>query len=59
LFAVVAIFVGTAIVGWNPDQWNDVILSLPGGHGLHFHDVIGMALVALGTSVLWWRPRSD
>jgi hypothetical protein len=59
VFAVVAIFVGTVIVGFNPDQWDDVILDLPGGHGLHFHDVVGIALVAVGTSVLWRPPRSD
>lgn len=56
--AVVAIFVGAVVVGFNPNRWDIVILNLPrGGHGIHLHDVVGMALITLGVLMLW-RPPS-
>ena len=54
---MVSIFLGTAIVGFDPDRIDRVILVLPRGHGIHAHDVIGVALVALGTIVLLWRSH--
>ena len=57
---MVSIYVGTAIVGFDPRRFDSVILDLPRrGHGVHLHDVIGVALVTLGTVVLWRSHRSD
>ena len=56
---MVSIFVGTAIVGFDPQHIDRVILVLPREHGIHLHDVIGTALVTLGTVVLWRSRRSD
>ena len=55
---MVAIFSGAAVVGFNPNRWDVIILTLPHGHGIHLHDVIGMALIALGVVVLWRSDRS-
>jgi hypothetical protein len=58
--AVVAIFAGAAVVGFNPNRWDIVILDLPrGSHGIHLHDVIGMALITLGVVVLWRSGSSQ
>ena len=59
LLAVVSIFVGTAIVGFDPNRLDRVFLVLPREHGIHLHDVLGAALVTLGTVVLWRSHRSD
>jgi hypothetical protein len=64
LLAVLSIFIGTAIVGFDPNPFdptrvNRVILVLPGEHGIHLHDVLGTGLVTLGTVVLWRSHRSD
>jgi hypothetical protein len=49
-----AIFLGTIIVGFNPNRWDTVILDLPrGSHGVHLHDVVGVALIALGVIGIW------
>jgi hypothetical protein len=56
---VVSIFLGTAIVGLDPNRLDRVILVLPREHGIHSHDVIGVALVTLGTVVLWRSRRAD
>ena len=55
---VAAIVIGTVIIGFNPNRWDVVILTLPRGHGIHLHDVIGMTLIALGIALLWRSPRS-
>ena len=53
----VAILVGAIVVGFSPERWeNSVLLELPRGHGIHTHDVIGMALVVLGIALLWRAP---
>ena len=56
---MVSIFVGTAIVGFDPNRLDRVFLVLPREHGIHLHDVLGAALVTLGTVVLWRSHRSD
>lgn len=59
VLAVIAIFAGTAIVGFNPNRWDYVVLDLPRqSHGIHLHDLVGLALVLLGVVVLWYSPRS-
>jgi hypothetical protein len=41
------------VVGFNPNRWDIDILDLPrGSHGIHLHDVLGMALITLGVVVL-------
>ena len=57
--AIVAVFAGAALVGFDPNRWDIVILDLPrGSHGIHLHDVIGMAFITLGVVVLWRSGRS-
>jgi len=56
--ALIAIVFGVAIIGFNPNRWDWVILELPRQHGIHVHDVIGVALVALGVISLWRAPRA-
>ena len=56
---MVSIFLGTAIVGFDPNRLDRVIVVLPRGHGIHSHDVIGIVLGTLGTVVLWRSQRSD
>jgi uncharacterized protein YjeT (DUF2065 family) len=58
VMGVIAIVAGTVIVGFDPKRFDSVILTLPRGHGLHLHDVVGAALITLGVVVLWWSPRS-
>ena len=58
LAALVAIALGVAIVGFNPNRWDEVILLLPRGHGIHAHDVLGVVLVAIGVTTLWRGPRA-
>ena len=50
--AVAAIFGGAIVVGFNPNRWDRVILDLPRQHGIHLHEVIGMALITLGVLAL-------
>jgi hypothetical protein len=59
MLGVAAIFVGVVIVGFNPNRFDTVVMDLPRGHGIHLHDLIGLALVALGTVVLWVLPRPN
>jgi hypothetical protein len=54
LVGVASIIVGTAVVGFSPNRWDVVVATLPRGHGIHLHDILGTALVALGTALLWW-----
>jgi len=57
--AVAAIFAGVALIGFNPNRWDPVLLDLPrGGHGIHLRDIIGVALLTLGVIVLWRSRRS-
>jgi hypothetical protein len=55
LRALIAIVVGVAIVGFNPNRWDWVMLGLPRGHGIHDHEVVG---VAIGVIELWRSPRA-
>jgi hypothetical protein len=55
----VAILVGTIVVGFSPERWDTVILELPRGHGIHTHDIIGLALVAIGIALLWRSPGRE
>jgi hypothetical protein len=55
--AVIAVVLGAAIVGFDPNRWDAVVYVLPRGHGIHVHDLIGCALIAVGLVVLWRTPR--
>jgi hypothetical protein len=58
VIAVVAIFLGVVVVGFNPNRWDPILLSLPrGNHGIHVTDVVGVVLVTLGVVALWHLPR--
>ena len=52
----VAILVGTIVIGFSPERWDTVILELPRYHGIHTHDVLGMAFVVVGIALLWRGP---
>ena len=56
LWAVAAIAVGAAVIGFNPNRWDLVILTLPRDHGVHIRDLAGIALIAAGTAILWRSP---
>lgn len=56
--ALITIAAGVAVVGFSPNRWDEVILVLPRGHGLHAHDVVGAVLVAIGVLTLWHVPRA-
>jgi hypothetical protein len=55
VLAVVAIFLGALVVGFNSSRWDTVIVNLPKGTGIHLNDVIGMALITSGVLVLCVR----
>ena len=58
VMGAVAIVVGAMVIGFNPNRWDVVILTLPrGSHGIHLTDVFGMMLIMLGIAVLWHSPR--
>jgi len=59
LLAVVSIVIGTAIVGFDPDRLDGTLFALSRNHGIHLHDLIGTALIALGTFTLWRSRGSD
>ena len=54
--ATLSVFVGTLIVGFNPNRWDQVVMDLPRGHGIHLHEVAGVALIAVGIVLFWRRP---
>jgi hypothetical protein len=58
VLAVVAIFVGATVVAFSPKRWDSVLMTLPRGHGIHLHEVLGFAVIGLGTVLLWHAPRS-
>jgi hypothetical protein len=59
VLAVVAVYVGVALVGFNPQRWDAVVFDLPrGGHGIHLRDLIGVGLITLGVVVLWRSGRA-
>jgi hypothetical protein len=58
VLAAVTIFAGAIVIGFNPNRWDPVILTLPrGGHGIHITDLVGIALVTVGVAMLWHLPR--
>jgi len=59
LAAVVAIAVGAAIIGYNPNRWDVVVLNLPRGHGIHIRDIVGIAFIIVGTTILWRSSNLD
>ena len=59
VLGIVAIALGTAVVGFNPNRFDAVLFAVPlrAGHGVHLHDLVGLALVATGVGLLWFLPR--
>ena len=51
---------GTIVVGFNPARFDTVLFDVPvrSGHGVHAHDLLGVALVVVGTVLLLLAPRS-
>jgi uncharacterized protein YjeT (DUF2065 family) len=54
--ATLSVVVGTLIVGFNPNRWDHVVMDLPRGHGIHLHELAGVALIAVGIVMFWRRP---
>ena len=54
--ATLSIVVGTLIVGFNPNRWDYVVMNLPRGHGIHLHELLGVAFIATGIVLFWRRP---
>jgi hypothetical protein len=52
----VGILAGAILIGFNPSRWDVVVAALPHGHGIHVRDLVGMALIAAGSLVLWHAP---
>ena len=50
------VVVGAVLIGFNPNRWDLIILTLPRGHGIHIRDVVGMLLIAAGITMLWKAP---
>jgi hypothetical protein len=56
--ATLSIAVGTLIVGFNPNRWDYVVIDLPrGGHGIHLHELVGVAFIAIGVALFWQISR--
>jgi hypothetical protein len=51
--ATMSIVVGTVIVGFSPNRWDYVVMNLPRGHGIHVHDLVGVAFIAVGIALFW------
>ena len=51
-FGVLAILTGGVVLGFNPDRWDYVLVDFP-GDGIRLHDFLGIALISVGTIVLW------
>jgi hypothetical protein len=59
VLGVLAVACGTIVVGFNPARFDTVLVDVPvrSGHGVHVHDLLGVALVTLGTALLLLSPR--
>jgi hypothetical protein len=55
----ISIFPGAAVVAFSPNRWDRVLLDLPRGHGIHGHEVIGMALITIGVVLMWRASESS
>ena len=51
-----SIVAGAILIGFNPNRWDVVFVTLPRGHGIHVRDVVGMLLIALGIALMWRSP---
>jgi len=60
VLGVLAVAIGTAVVGFNPNRFDAVLFGVPlrAGHGVHLHDLIGLMLVAVGVVLLWFLPHA-
>ena len=56
--AALLIAFGTLVVAFSPNRWDTVVLELPRGHGVHSHDLIGIALIAIGVALFWREPEA-
>ncbi len=52
----VAVIIGAVLIGFNPNRWDVILVTLPRGHGIHIRDVVGMLLIAAGITMLWNAP---
>jgi hypothetical protein len=55
---VATIIFGAVVLAFDPSRWDAVIFTLPQQHGIHLHDVIGMALVIVGIALLLFSPHA-
>lgn len=54
--ATLLIVLGTLVVAFSPSRWDTVVLELPRGHGVHGHDLIGVALIGIAVALFWREP---
>jgi len=52
----IGILTGAILIGFNPNRWDVVLVTLPRGHGIHVRDLVGMLLVGAGILLLWHAP---
>ena len=57
LLGVGAVLFGAVLLAFDPARWDVVVLDLPRGHGIHSHDILGMAFVTVGIAALWRTPH--
>jgi len=54
--ATIVVGLGAVALAFSPSRWDTVVLDLPRGHGVHGHDLIGVALIALAVVLFWRQP---
>jgi hypothetical protein len=52
----IGVVVGAVLIGFNPNRWDLILVTLPRGHGIHVRDVVGMLLIGAGIAMLWKAP---
>ena len=52
----IGILAGAILIGFNPNRWDVVLVTLPRQHGIHVRDLIGMLLIGVGILLLWHAP---
>lgn len=52
----IAIIAGAGLIGFNPNRWDSVLLTLPGSRAVDVTDVLGLALILVGIATFWHAP---
>jgi hypothetical protein len=57
--ATLLVVFGTLVVAFSPNRWDTLVVKLPRGHGVHWHELIGVALVAIAVALFWREPATS